>query len=83
MSKVLVTGGSGYLVTRLITALLRDGREVRATVRSLDSETDVRTAVSGSVRTTVAWRWQISPARGPGPGSLTKPPKVRRRGSAP
>jgi nucleoside-diphosphate-sugar epimerase len=45
MSPVLVTGGSGYLGTRLIGALLGDGRSVRATVRSLDSEHDVRAAV--------------------------------------
>ena len=42
---MLVTGGSGYLGTRLIAALLRDGREVRATVRSLEGEADVRAAV--------------------------------------
>jgi uncharacterized protein YbjT (DUF2867 family) len=45
MSPVLVTGGSGYLGTQLIAALLRDGRQVRATVRSPDSEADVRAAV--------------------------------------
>jgi nucleoside-diphosphate-sugar epimerase len=44
-SKVLVTGGSGYLATQLIAALLRDEREVRTTVRSLDAEPDVRQAV--------------------------------------
>ena len=45
MSPVLVTGGSGYLGTQLIAALLRDGRQVRATVRSLEREGDVRAAV--------------------------------------
>ena len=44
-SEVLVTGGSGYLGTQLIAALLRDGRDVRATVRSLDGEAGVRAAV--------------------------------------
>jgi dihydroflavonol-4-reductase len=45
MSPVLVTGGSGYVGTQLIAALLRDGRSVRATVRCLESEGDVRAAV--------------------------------------
>jgi dihydroflavonol-4-reductase len=45
MSPVLVTGGTGYLGTQLIAALLRDGRQVRATVRSLDREAEVRAAV--------------------------------------
>jgi len=45
MSTVLVTGGSGYLGTQLTAALLRDGRQVRATVRSLDREGEVRAAV--------------------------------------
>ncbi|SDZ24571.1 NAD-dependent epimerase/dehydratase family protein [Herbiconiux ginsengi] len=42
---VLVTGASGYLATRLIADLLRSGTAVRGTVRSLDSESDVRTAI--------------------------------------
>jgi nucleoside-diphosphate-sugar epimerase len=45
MSQVLVTGGSGYVGTQLIAALLRSGRQVRATVRSLTSEDGLREAV--------------------------------------
>ena len=45
MSPVLVTGGSGYLGTQLIAALLRSGRAVRATVRSLSAEHELRAAV--------------------------------------
>jgi nucleoside-diphosphate-sugar epimerase len=45
MSRVLVTGGSGYVGTQLIAALRRDGRQVRATVRSLEREGEVRAAV--------------------------------------
>jgi nucleoside-diphosphate-sugar epimerase len=45
MSTVLVTGGSGYLGTQLIAALLRDGRQVRATVRSTAREAGLRAAV--------------------------------------
>jgi nucleoside-diphosphate-sugar epimerase len=35
VSPVLVTGGSGYVGTQLIAALLRDGREVRTSGRSI------------------------------------------------
>ncbi len=45
MSTVLVTGGSGYVGTQLIAALLRDGRQVRATVRSPAGEAEVRAAM--------------------------------------
>jgi nucleoside-diphosphate-sugar epimerase len=45
MSPVLVTGGSGYLGTQLIAALLRAGHPVRATVRSTDREAELRAAV--------------------------------------
>ena len=42
---ILVTGGSGYLATHLITRLLRDGHDVRTTVRSTARSADVRAAV--------------------------------------
>ncbi|GLY75279.1 NAD-dependent epimerase/dehydratase family protein [Actinoallomurus iriomotensis] len=45
MSPVLVTGGSGYVGTQLIAALLRGGSRVRATARSTASEADLRAAV--------------------------------------
>ncbi|CAN5138490.1 aldehyde reductase [soil metagenome] len=42
---VLVTGGSGYLGTRVIADLLQTGTRVRATVRSLEAEPALREAV--------------------------------------
>lgn len=45
MTSALVTGGSGYLGTRLISDLLQTGIGVRTTVRSLDSEAGLRRAV--------------------------------------
>jgi nucleoside-diphosphate-sugar epimerase len=45
MSRVLVTGASGYVGTHLVTALLHDDRDVRALVRSPARADDLREAV--------------------------------------
>jgi nucleoside-diphosphate-sugar epimerase len=42
MSRVLVTGGSGFIGTHCILQLLAAGHEVRTTVRNLNREPDVR-----------------------------------------
>ena len=42
MSTVLVTGGSGFIGSHAIAALLAEGHTVRATVRNLSREGDVR-----------------------------------------
>jgi nucleoside-diphosphate-sugar epimerase len=42
MSKVLVTGGSGFIGSHAILQLLKAGHQVRTTVRSLKREGDVR-----------------------------------------
>ena len=45
MSRVLVTGGSGFVGSHCIVQLLGAGHEVRTTVRSLSREADVRAAL--------------------------------------
>lgn len=46
MSRVLVTGGTGFVGAHVIVALLRAGHEVRTTVRSLKRADDVRAMVA-------------------------------------
>ncbi len=42
MTKVLVTGGSGFIGAHIVLQLLEAGHHVRATIRSLQREPDVR-----------------------------------------
>src|SRR5215469_2660915 len=42
MSRVLVTGGSGFIASHCILQLLAAGHQVRTTVRNLGRESDVR-----------------------------------------
>ncbi len=56
MSPVLVTGGSGYVETQLIAALLRAGRPVRATVHSTAREAGLRAACAAAMPTTPTGR---------------------------
>lgn len=43
---ILVTGGSGYVASHVVARLLRDGRRVRTTVRSLDRAADLHTTLA-------------------------------------
>lgn len=46
MSRVLVTGGSGYLGGHVLLRLLADGHDVRTTVRTLDRREQVREIIA-------------------------------------
>lgn len=48
MSKVLVTGGSGFVGSHVILQLLAAGHEVRTTVRNLSRETEVRATLAAA-----------------------------------
>ena len=49
MEKVLVTGASGYIALHCIVVLLKDGFAVRGSLRSLERESEVRTAIGKEV----------------------------------
>jgi dihydroflavonol-4-reductase len=46
MTKVLLTGASGYIGKHIALQLLNQGYEVRASVRSLSKSSEVRDAVT-------------------------------------
>jgi nucleoside-diphosphate-sugar epimerase len=48
MSKVLVTGGSGFIASHSILQLLSAGHQVRTTVRNLSREPEVRTLLKNA-----------------------------------
>jgi nucleoside-diphosphate-sugar epimerase len=52
MSRVLVTGGSGFVGSHAIARLLDDGYDVRTTIRTLARETMVRSLVGSTGRST-------------------------------
>ncbi|MEC9006614.1 MAG: NmrA family NAD(P)-binding protein, partial [Candidatus Neomarinimicrobiota bacterium] len=50
MEKVLVTGGTGYIALHCIAELLKQGYNVRASLRSMDRQDEVEKAVSNQFK---------------------------------